>query len=177
MSTEHYSEEMPFLDFDKWLFGTIASVAIGSFLTLIVGFIFPLSASIGGVILWLMTTLFSYWVQVSITRSTLRARMSHQLFWLLVGSAIGWIISLLLVYPLIHLDDLSMWIGFLAGGAIGLSPGIFTGLVYYWFIRPYNDAMYLFVINVIGWCLGMGLSSAIILLLLNIILSNFLPIF
>lgn len=177
MNTKHYAEEMLFLDFDKWLFGTIFSIAIGGFLTLTAGLIFHLSASIGGVVLWLTTTLFSCWVQVFVTRSTFRARMSHRLFWLLVSSAIGWMISLLLVYPLIHLGDLSIWIGFLAGGAIGLSPGIFTGLAYYWLIRPYNDAMYLFVINVIGWCLGMGLASAIILLLLNMVVSNFIPIF
>ena len=177
MNTQNYAEEKPFLDFDKWLFGTIFSVAIGGFLTLIVGLISHLSASVGSVVLWLTTTLFSYWAQLLVTQWTFRARTPRLLFWLMVSGAIGWTISLLLVYPLIHLSDLSVWRGFLAGGAIGLSPGVLTGLAYYWLIRPYNDAMYLFVINVISWCVGMGFAAAVILLLLSMIANNLLPIF
>jgi hypothetical protein len=77
---------------------------------------------------------------------------------------------------LAHLGSI-VWVGFLAGGIIGLLPGIFIGLAYWWLTRPDDNAKRLLVTNVIGWCLGMGLAFAGMLLLLAIIIRSSIPIF
>jgi hypothetical protein len=138
-----------------------------------------LPAVIGGIVLWLTTSFFSCWAQIVVLRSSLRVPISRSFPWLLIGSIMGWTVSLLLVQ--LRLMDVAIdstqlgsaiWIGFLAGGVIGLFPGLFIGLEYWWLIRPDYNATPLLVSNVIGWCLGMGLASAGIFLLLASIVSG-----
>jgi len=187
MNTTKYAQGMSSVNFDKWLLTTILSVAISGFVALLVGSGSPSwSTSIAAVVLWLTTSFFSSWAQIVVIKSAIPIRISRWLLYLLFGSIVGWTVSFLLVYLLaqpmeflINSAELgsAVWIGFFAGGIIGLFPGIFIGLAYWWLIQPDDNAKRLFVSNVIGWCVGMGLASAGILLLLTIVVSNMVGIF
>src|SRR5215216_1301003 len=177
---------MSFVDFDKLLYRTVFSVAISGFLTIIAAELSHWSASITGVVLWLVITSCSSWAQDSIVNLVVPVRFSRRLLYLLVSSLVGWIVSLLLVYILIQSTDVSIdsanlgsavWIGFIAGAIIGLFPGICMSIAYGWLIRPGDSTKRLFMSNVIGWSLGMGLACASILLLFTIIVSNLISIF
>ena len=186
MNTTHDVQGMSFVDFDKLLYRTVLSVAISGFLTIITGELSHWSAPITGVVLWLATTSCSSWAQNSIVNSAVPVRFSRRLPYLFVSSLVGWIVSFLLVYLLIQLTDVSIdsanlgnavWIGFIAGAIIGLFPGMCMSIAYGWLIRPGDNTKRLFMSNVIGWCLGMGLACASILLLLTIIVGNLISIF
>ena len=184
MNTTPYTPQTFFVDLNKWFSATVFSVAISVLVTLLMGALFHLSAPFTGVVLWLTTSVFSSWSQVRVIYSASQVQLSRWLPLLLISSLVGWMISLLLAYSLVQMTEFSLdsagkavWIGFFAGGIIGLFPGIFIGLAYWRLMQPYSDAMYLLVINMIGWCLGIGLVSAGVLLLLRIIVSNMIPIF
>ncbi len=164
---------------NRWLFTTILSVAIVGFITLWVSFHFHWSNFAKGVALLLATSLFSLLGQVVVIDLHDLKRFSRWLPWLLVVSGIGWTISLLIVYPLSRLGEGSFVLGtldiaaglkgFAGGGAIGLPPGIFLGLAYWWLTRPYSNSKLLFVNTVLGWFYGTGLAFASFLLLLPFI--------
>jgi hypothetical protein len=186
MNTTHSPQGTFSIHFNKWLFTTIFSVAISGFLTLLVGILSQWSGPIISVALWLTTSLFSCWAQVVVINSAFHVQFSRWFPWLLVSSIIGWMISLLLVYSLIRMAEVSLesaklggaaWVGFIAGGTIGLFPGICIGLAYWWLMRPDDNVERLIVSNVIGWYLGMGLAFASILVLFAIIVSRMITIF
>jgi hypothetical protein len=172
--------------FHKWLFVTFFSVAIGCFLTFLAGFRFQWSDSVIAIVLSFTTSLFSFLAQAAVLRPEIGNKFFHWLPWLSCSSLVGWTVSILLVYPLVQLNNVSIasenlhiaaWIGFLAGGVIGLSPGIFIGFAYWWLMRPDYNVKLLYVSNVIAWCLGMGLASAGMLVLVAIAVSRLIPIF
>jgi len=184
MNTTHYAQGTFSVDFNKWLFATVFSVAISVFLTLLVSSLFNLSAPSTGVVLWLTTSVFNSLAQVRVINSAFHVQLSRWFPLLLIGSLVGWMISFLLAYSLVRMTEFSIestgnavWIGFFGGGIIGLFPGIFIGLAYWWLILPDDNAKRLLVSNVLGWCLGMGLASAGILLLLTIIVGNMFTVF
>ncbi|MFT3890792.1 MAG: hypothetical protein QM730_04090 [Anaerolineales bacterium] len=181
MNTTQYAQGISSVNFSKWLWATILFVAIGVFLTLLVGG--------GAIVLCLMTSLFTCWTQIVIIQEAVPVQVSRWLLYLLFGSMVGWSISFLLIYLLDqpmetlinsafntgHWGSLiwsAVWIGFFTGGSIGLFPGIFIGLAYWWLTRPDDNGKRLFLNNVIGWCVGMGLASVGMFMLLTIMLSN-----
>ena len=187
MNTTQYAQGISAVNFAKWFFATILTVVIGVFLTLLVGWRSVFSATIS---LWLTTSLFSCWAQISIIRSTVPIQVSRWLRYLACSSIIGWAVSFLVLYLLkqpmeswinsaINSADLGnvVWAGFFAGGVIGLFPGILIGLAYWWLTRPDDSARRLLVNNVISWCLGMGIASAALLILLTVIISSSFPVF
>ena len=186
MNTTHDLQATFSAGVHKWLFVTTFSVAAGCFITFLAGFGLQWSDSIIAIVLSFTTSLFSFLGQAVIIRSGVGNRFSLWLPWLLASSLVGWIISILLVYPQLQLGNVSIdadnllmaaLIGFLDGGAIGLAPGLLIGFVYWWFMRPDYNANLLCVSNVMAWCLGIGLASATMLVLVAIAVSRLIPIF
>ncbi|CAG1016533.1 hypothetical protein ANAEL_05675 [Anaerolineales bacterium] len=186
MHTTHDLQATFSAGFYKWLFVTMSSVAVGCFLTFLSGFRFQWSDSVIAVVLSFTTTLFSFLAQAVIIRSEVGTRFARCLPWLLASSLVGWTVSILLVYPLLQLGDMSIdsenlpfaaLIGFLDGGAIGFAPGLSIGFVYWWLMRTDYNAKRLYVSTVIAWCLGMGFASATMLTLVAIAVSRLIPIF
>jgi len=147
----------------------------------------------------LITSLSSVLAQVAIIRGALDIKISDWLVWPLVGNIIGWMLSLLVVifvYFLFQLSDISFTdealvleklyaaplpvaalLGMLGGAVIGLPPGIFSGLAYSWLFRPVYNAKQLVESNVMGWCIGMGLVFASLLIVYVIIARAMTSIF
>jgi hypothetical protein len=176
MNTTHDVQGISSVDFNKLLFKTIFAVAIGGFLALLVSLVVELPVFLASVVLWLATGSLSSWAQDSSIHSLVPIPLSRRLLYLLGSSIVGWTISFLLVNLLFPLMDVSgdslisgsvVWIGVFAGLIIGLFPGLFISLAYWWLIRPDDLAKRLFIGNVIGWCLGMSLACASILLLIS----------
>src|SRR5262245_21853611 len=97
MNTIQYAQGISSVNFAKWLFATIVTVAVGVFLTRLVGMWSFFSAAI---VLWLTTSIFSLWAQISIIRPIVPIQVSRWLRYLACSSIIGWIVSFLVVYLL-----------------------------------------------------------------------------
>src|SRR5258706_3061769 len=146
MNTTKYAQGISAIDFDKWLLATILCSAISGFLALVVG----LGSSSGSTFFavgvpWLTTSCFTCWAQIAVTKTAIPIQISRWLLYLFFGSSVGWLVSFLLVYLLAqpmetlinsamdstHLGNVVL-VGFFVGGIIGLFPGIFIGLAYWW---------------------------------------------
>ncbi|SRR6266498_1795835 len=182
MNTTHDAHGMSSVNFDKWLFATMLTVAMGVFLTVLVGWGSVFSAAI---VLWLTTSLFSSWAQISIIQSAVPIQVTRWRGYLAVSSIIGWTVSFLVVYRLGQ--PMAFWInsainsarwgnvvgaGFFVGMIVGLFPGVFIGLAYWWLTRPDDSAKRLLVNSVIGWGFGMGFGFTIVIIIVYLFLSH-----